>query len=130
MVTAYNAGAKYITLFDYPYNFTDNPYGAITDQHFEALQRFWDQIVTKAAPTSAHAQAALVLPKDYGFGMRRVDDKIWGFWSSDSLSQPIWNSTEKLLAQYGLGLEIVYDDPAFPVMGNYSKVYFWNQTVT
>ncbi len=130
MVTAYNAGAKYITLFDYPYNFTDNPYGAITDQHFEALQRFWNQIVTKAAPTSSHAQAALVLPNDYGFGMRRVADKIWGFWSSDSLSQPIWNSTEKLLAQYGLGLDIVYDDPAFPVMGNYSKVYFWNQTVT
>ncbi len=130
MVTAYNAGAKYITVFNYPYNLTGNPYGAMTDQHFLALQRFWDQVVTKTAPTSAHAQAALILPKDYGFGMRRVDDKIWGFWGPDRLSQPIWNSTQKLMNQFGVGLDIVYDDPAYPPMGNYSQLYFWNQTVT
>jgi hypothetical protein len=130
MVTAYNAGAKYITVFDYPYNLTDNPYGAMADQHFEALQRFWYQVVNKTAPTSTHAQAALVLPKDYGFGIRRVDDKIWGFWGPDSLSQPIWNNTQKLLTQFGLGLDIVYDDPAYPPMGNYSQLYFWNRKVT
>jgi hypothetical protein len=130
MVTAYDAGAKFITIFDYPYNASDNPYGVMTDQHFEALQQFWNIIVTKTAPTSAHAQATLVLPKDYGFGLRREDDKIWGFWGPDSLSQPIWNSTQKLLARYGLGLDIVYDDPAYPLMGNYSRVYLWNQTIT
>jgi hypothetical protein len=129
MVTAYNAGAKYIALFDYPYNVTGNNLGAMTDQHFEALERFWNQILTKTPPTSPHAQAALVLPKDYGFGMRRVDDKIWGFWSPDSLSQPIWNTSQRLLDQYGLGLDIVYDDPAYPLRSNYSQVYFWNQTM-
>jgi hypothetical protein len=130
MVTAYNAGAKYISVFDYPYNLTGNPYGVLTDQHFEALHRFWDQIAIKTAPTSAHAQAALVLPNDYGFGMRRADDKIWGFWGPDSLSQPIWNNTQKLLTRYGLGIDIVYDDAAYLPMGNYSRVYFWNQTIT
>jgi len=132
METAYNAGAKYILLFDYPYNDTNNPYGVLTDTngHFEALQDFWNQVVTKSTPTSAHAQATLVLPYDYGWGMRRVDDKIWGFWGPDDKSPLIWNNTQMLLNKYGLLLDIIYDDPAFPIKGNYSKVYYWNQTIT
>ena len=132
METAYNAGAKYILLFDYPYNDTNNPYGVLTDTngHFEALQDFWNQVVTKSTPTSAHAQATLVLPYDYGWGMRRVNDKIWGFWGPDDKSPLIWNNTQMLLNKYGLLLDIIYDDPAFPIKGNYSKVYYWNQTIT
>ena len=129
MVTAYNAGAKYITIFDYTK--TDgNPYGGMSDEHFQALQDFWTNVVTKSTPTTPHAQAALVLPKDYGFGMRSPDDKIWGFWGPDDKSPLIWENAQKLLGQYGLGLDIVYDDPAFPIQGNYSKVYYWNQTIT
>lgn len=132
MEMAYNAGAKYILLFDYPYNDTNNPYGVLTDTngHFEALQDFWNQVVTKSTPTSAHAQATLVLPYDYGWGMRRMDDKIWGFWGPDDKSPLIWNNTQMLLNKYGLLLDIIYDDPAFPIKGNYSKVYYWNQTIT
>jgi hypothetical protein len=132
METAYNAGAKYILLFDYPYNDTNNPYGVLTDTngHFEALQDFWNQVVTKSTPTSTHAQATLVLPYDYGWGMRRVNDKIWGFWGPDDKSPLIWNNTQMLLNKYGLLLDIIYDDPAFPIQGNYSKVYYWNQTIT
>ncbi|MCW3984525.1 MAG: hypothetical protein NWE96_11130 [Candidatus Bathyarchaeota archaeon] len=130
MVTAYNGGAKYITIFNYPYNNTENPYGTLTDEHFRALERFWKQIATKDPPTQAEAEAVLVLPKDYGFGMRRVDDKIWGFWGPDDKSALIWNNTQTLLARYGLGLDIVYDHPQYPLTkGNYSKVYFWNQTI-
>jgi len=130
MVTAYNAGAKYITIFDYPYNSTDNPYGVMEPEHFQALEKIWNQIVTKSAPSSPHAEAALVLPKDYGWGMRNPDDKIWGFWGPDDKSPLIWNNTQTLLNKYGLRLDIIYDDPAFPIEGNYSKVYYWNQTVT
>jgi hypothetical protein len=129
MVSSYNAGAKYITIFDYPYNFSDNSYGILTDDHFQALQKFWNQVVTKSTPNSAHAKAALVLPKDYGWGMRSVDDKIWGFWGPDDKSALIWNNTQTLLNKYGLGLDIIYEDPAFPIGGNYSKVYYWNQTI-
>jgi hypothetical protein len=129
MKTAYDAGAKYIVLFNYP-QIGDNPYGgAMTDEHFIALQNFWSQIVTKTTPNSAPAQAALVLPKDYGWGMRSVDDKIWGFWGSDDKSPLIWNNFQTLLNQYGSRLDVVYDDPAFPLQGNYSKVYYWNQTI-
>ena len=128
MVTSYNAGAEYITIFDYPYNSTDNPYGVMTDEHFQALEKFWNQVVTKSSPNSVQAQAALVLPKDYGWGMRSVDDKIWGFWGPDDKSPLIWNNTQTLLNKYGLRLDIIYDDPAFPLQGNYSKIYYWNQT--
>jgi hypothetical protein len=128
MVTSYNAGAKYITIFDYPYNSTDNRYGIMTDEHFQALEKFWSQVVTKSSPNSVHAEAALVLPKDYGWGMRSLGDKIWGFWGPDDKSPLIWNNTQALLNEYGLRLDIIYDDPAFPIQGNYSKVYYWNQT--
>jgi hypothetical protein len=130
MVTAYNSGAKYITIFNYPYNSTDNPYGVMEPEHFQALEKFWNQIVTKSAPSVPHAEAALVLPKDYGWGMRNPNDKIWGFWGTDDKSPLIWNNTQTLLNKYGLRLDIIYDDLAFPIEGNYSKVYYWNQTVT
>ncbi len=131
MVTSYNTGAKYIILFNYS-NVTkiDSYGGAMTDAHFQALQNFWNQVVTKTSPNSIHAEAAFVLPKDYGFGLRRVDDRIWGFWGPDNKSPIIWNATQILLSRYGLKLDIVYDDPAFPVAaGNYGKIYYWNQTI-
>lgn len=128
MLMAYNFGAKYITIFDYPYNSTDNPYGIMTDEHFQALKNFWNQVATKSSPNSAKAQAALVLPNNYGWGMRNPTDKIWGFWGSDDKSPLIWNNTQNLFNKYGLRLDIIYDDPAFPIQGNYSKVYYWNQT--
>ena len=81
MVTSYNAGAKYIIIFNYSNGTQIDPYGgAMTDAHFQALQNFWNNVVTKSQPNTVHAEAALVLPKDYGFGLRRVDDRIWGFW--------------------------------------------------
>ena len=64
----------------------DNPYGTMTDEHFQALQKFWNQIVTKSTPNLVHAEAALVLPKDYGWGMRSPTDRIWGFWGPDDKS--------------------------------------------
>ena len=60
-------------------------------------------------------EVAFVLPKDYGFGLRRVDDRIWGFWGPDDKSPIIWNNLNKLLGQYGSRLDLVYDDPAYPL---------------
>jgi hypothetical protein len=53
-----------------------------------------------------------------------------GIGTTDELTPKIWNGTHQLLIQYGLGLDIVYSDPHYPVEGNYSKVYWWNQTVS
>jgi hypothetical protein len=127
MRMAYEAGANYIVVFDYS-NVTGNQYGAMTDEHFQALQNFWDDVQTqKIVHGSQTALAAYVLPKNYGFGMRREDDKIW-LWGPDAQTAQIWNSSRQLLNQYGIRLDIVYDDPAYPLQGNYSKIYLWNQT--
>jgi len=99
------------------------------DEHFEALERFWNDAVSgEIRHNSVTADAVLVLPKDYGWGMRHLDDRIWGFWGPDEKSPIIWEQKNRLIAQYGYALDIIYEDPAFPVEGKYSKIYLWNST--
>ena len=130
MKTSYEAGAKYIVIFNYPTNPPGNPYGILTEEHFEALQEFWTYM--QQNPTDfgkIKAQAALVLPKNYAWGMRNPEDRIWGYWGPDENSPQIWNTTQTLLNQYGLTLDIVYDDPGFPTGDKYQNVYYWNNTI-
>jgi len=129
MVESYTAGADYITIFNYP-QLEGYSYGVMTEEHFEALERFWNGIVKnpKFAHGSTKAEAALVLPKNYAWGMRNPEDRIWGYWGPDEKSLAIWSLSRSLLTQYGLRLDILYDDPNFPVNNNYTKVYYWNQT--
>ena len=129
MKMAYTAGANYIVIFNYPQNDTSNPYGVMEDDHFLALQNFWEDIKNqKIKFGSSIGEVAFVLPENYGWGMRRPDDKIW-YWGPDDLSPQIWRASRQLLSQYGLSLDIVYVDPQFPLQGNYSRVYYWNQTL-
>jgi hypothetical protein len=129
MLVSYEAGADYIIIFDYPTNPPGNPYGILIDEHFEAMQKFWNYMQQKPEEYGkTTGQAALVLPENYGWGMRRIDDKIWGYWGPDDLSPQIWTLCHKLLAQYGLALDIVYGDPDFPLEGVYQEIYYWNYT--
>jgi hypothetical protein len=128
MMTSYQAGAKYIALFNYPYNVTD--YGALTSDHLNALQQFWRDITTKQTQVNATAEVALVLPENFGWGLRNPTDTIWGFWKTDPRTTQVATVTSKLLDQYGTGLDIIFEDPAYPISNmNYSKVYYWNQTL-
>jgi hypothetical protein len=129
MVDAYRAGAKYIVVFNYP-QLDGNAYGVMTDDHFEALEQFWNDVVnnSRVVRDSTAAEAALVLPRNYGWGMRNPEDHIWGFWGPDDKSTQVWTISRTLLDRYGLRLDIVYDDPNFPFEEQYSKVYYWNQT--
>ena len=129
MTDAYEAGADYVVIFNYP-KLEGNDYWVMTDEHFDALERFWNSITeTDNPPDFSEPEAALVLPRYYGSGMRRPDDTIWGFWGPDEKSLPIAKTMDKLLAQYGLSLDIVYDDPAYPVSKvNYKSIYYWNST--
>ena len=131
MQNAYAAGAKYIVIFNYP-TIDGNEYGVMTDAHFEALEKFWNDVVENPHVTqgSIEAEAVLVLPKNYGWGMRHPEDRIWGWWGPDEKSPQIWALSRELLSRYGLRLDIVYDDPAFPVEGKYSQTYYWNQTLS
>ncbi len=130
MLTAYQAGAKYAVIFNYPY-IEGNRYGAMRDEHFQALERLWNKITDVGAASAERfsgAEAVLVLPKNYGWGMRAPDDVIWGHWGPDDKSTRIWELSRRLLGQYNTSLDMVYEDFRFPVEGKYPRVYYWNQT--
>ena len=55
--------------------------------------------------------------------MRYLEDKIWGFWPADEKSLYIWKELNKLIQEYGLELDIIYDDPTFSYQEKYSKIY-------
>jgi len=127
---AYDAGAKYTVVFSYP---QIGRYGILTEEHFEALEKFWNY--THNNPHSHgidEAEAAYVLPKDYGFGFRRASDTIWGLWDADELSGKVWADVNKLIDQYGSRLDIVYDEPEFDsaLRKRYDELFFWNETVS
>ncbi|MEM3640362.1 MAG: hypothetical protein QXH37_00320 [Candidatus Bathyarchaeia archaeon] len=130
LVTAYKAGAKYIVVFNYP-RIDGNPYGILTEEHFKAMEDFWNLINSpKPSVEKVRGQVAYVLPKDYGWGMRGPDDKIWGIWPPDNRSPIIWENMNKLIEKYGLKLDIIYDDSRFNFKKKYAIIYFWNSTVS
>ena len=128
-LTAYEAGAKYVIVFNFPKNPETNPYGILKEEHFKAMRQFWTHLHHYPEEHGkTEGQVAFVLPKDYGWGMRRPDDLMWGLWPADDLSPVIWKNMNKPIEKYGLHLDIVYEDARFN-FEKYSKVYFWNTTV-
>jgi hypothetical protein len=130
LVTAYDAGAKYILVFNHPVYPEDNPYGALSEDHFAAMEQFWNYAKTARDLTETKREVALVLPKDYGWGMRWPTDRIWGIWGPDDSSPLIWQNVNALVDKYGLKLDIVYDGYGFDFAKDYSKVYLWNETIS
>jgi hypothetical protein len=131
MVTAYQAGTKYVLLFDYyPQDNKTDQYGTLTDEHFLAMQQFWSY--ANANPrdlTKTQAEVALVLPKDYGWGMRNINDNIWGIWPADDSSMLIWQNVNALADKYGLKLDIIYENNTNR-LDMYARVYLWNETIS
>jgi hypothetical protein len=126
MVLAFENGAKYISVFNYP---KINDYGILNEDHFQALERFWNKITTDTKYAPHEAETALVLPRNYGWGMRNPNDTIWGLWGPDEKSPQIWNITNVLLTRFAPNIDIVYDDARFSLGDNYSRIYYWNSTV-
>jgi hypothetical protein len=128
MRQAYENGAKYVVVFNY--SPSDNGTGLLQDSQFASIQKFWNDVVQNPKVTNnVTAQDALVLPNDYGWGIRNPTDNIWGLWQHDNSSQQVWKVMQASLSKYGSKLDIVYDDPAYPTAGLYPHVYFWNQTI-
>jgi hypothetical protein len=142
MLTAYHAGAKYVIVFNS--NFTPfdpnssnssqiqpDPSEILKEEHFLSMERFWTYMHTYPRDIfgRVNGQVAFVLPKDYGWGMRRPDDNIWGLWPADEKAPLIWENMNKLISQYGLKLDIIYNDPMFNYKEKYSKVFLWNATI-
>lgn len=128
LVLAYQSGAKYVVVLNYPKVST---YGILEEEHLEALKNFWHYINRNPRISDAtDSRVAYVLPKDYGYGFRGPDDKIWGLWEDDELSDQIWNDANALLEDYGFGLDIIYKDgEEHNSTVRYRKLIFWNGTI-
>lgn len=132
MVLAYLSGAKYVIVFNYAKE-KCTPYGTLNEGHLDAMKRFWDYIHTNPHRLGIYCpnctQTAYVLPKDYAWGFRGSEDKVWGLWV-DELSIKLGRDVDYLLHTHHLSLDIIYDDPEYyDNMRIYSKLYFWNGTV-
>jgi hypothetical protein len=125
LLLAYDNGAKYILVFD---SNEDHSEGILKDKHLLALQQFWQYTQNNPRKSSpVGSRVAFVLPNGFGYGFRGPDDKIWGLWQADALTQNISVSVGSLLGEYGTKLDIIYDDGLLP--GNtygYSKLIYWN----
>ncbi len=67
------------------------------------------------------------MPKDYAYGFRGPEDKIWGLWEADSFSYQLSANVQKLLEQYGSKLDIIYDDGLTPENTRaYSQLIYWS----
>jgi hypothetical protein len=129
MVLAYDNGAKYILVFNYPYN-SSSTYGILGEEHFDALAKFWNHKNSNPQPNdSSSSRVAYVLPNDYGYGFRGPNDTIWGVWPADSVTYKIIQNVFSSFQQYGTNLDIVYNSQFF--VNNefrYNKFLFWNET--
>lgn len=128
MCSAYRNGAKYIAIFNYAPNM-QGPYGILQQEHFDALQRFWNDMKNGSIQYgSVKADTAFVLPHGYGSGLRNQGDIVWGLWAATERDQQIWSNLQTALATHGEKLDIIYEDSAYPFAGRYSQVIYWNQT--
>ncbi len=125
LVYAYDNGAKYILVFDYDKN---THRGILQPEHFEAMKQFWQYIKNHPNSSTQGRRSAYVLPRDYGFGFRGPNDKIWGIWEADRLSRTIWNDVNVLTMQYSSMLDVIYEDSLNYKSVNYENLIFWNGT--
>ncbi|MCL2643086.1 MAG: hypothetical protein FWD52_06215 [Candidatus Bathyarchaeota archaeon] len=127
MKISYETGAGYVIIF----NYSEDPANPNTfqEEHFQALERFWNEVVQNPKIThgSIKAEAALVLPQNYGWGTRNLDEHIWGIWKPDNTTQIVHNQIQNKIDKHGLKLDIVFEDPNHPVTGKYPHIYYWNQ---
>jgi hypothetical protein len=125
---AYEDGAEYGVVFNYAPN-SNNMSGLLQDEQFNAIQRFWTDVVQNPKVTNnVKGQDALVLPSDYGSSLRSPTDSVWGIWQPDS-SHQVWNAVQTSLAKYGSKLDIVYNNPNFSTAGKYQRIIYWSQTI-
>ena len=125
LVLAYENGAKYVLVFDSNKEYTQ---GILKEEHLEALKQFWHY--TKENPrilTPVNERVAYVLPKDFAYGFRGPNDKIWGLWEADDLSLRISTDLGGVLEEYETNLDIIYDD-GIEFDNLYRKIIFWNET--
>jgi parallel beta-helix repeat protein len=139
LVLSFDAGAKYALVFNFAETerYPKEPiypteYGILHEEHFDALQRFWDYMHSNPQKhESLKAEVALVLPKVFGMGFRSSTERIWGLFESDRWSERLFSDVQAYVNQYGSRLDIVYDDTAFneAAKSTYEQVIYWTSNI-
>jgi hypothetical protein len=125
LVLAYENGAKYVLVFDSDENYTQS---ILSLEHLDALERFWQYIKDNPRPVNLlDGRVAFVLPKDWAYGFRGPNDKIWGLWEKDELALAISEDLGVLLDEYGSKLDVIYND-GLKLDSTYNQYFFWNGT--
>ena len=106
-------------------------YGTLTPEDLNTLQKFWTDIYTNPGQFGSNpADAAYVVPNNFGFGFRSEGDTIWGLFpaASDSYTAKIWGDTQFLMMKYPDQLNIIYDNQTIikPTLKAYTKVFYYN----
>jgi hypothetical protein len=128
LMLAYENGAKYIIVFDTNEDYT---HGVLGNEQLLSLSVFWHYVQNNPRNSFLVSdRVAYVLPKDYAYGFRGPNDKIWGFWEADAFSDQLCQKLGSLIEEYGFRLDVIYDD-GLENNGTYgySKLIFWNGTV-
>ncbi len=129
MILAYQTGANYITVFNYP---VTGPYGLLTEEHFNAIKDFKNFVTNNPRNKTSNTQKiAYVLPENYGWGMRNPTDKIWGVWEIDNQSPIIWSNLNNIIEKYGYDFDIVIDSYWNRLFAkqHYNTLIWWNGTI-
>jgi hypothetical protein len=125
LVLAYNNGAKYAVVLDYPEVATAK-YGLLNQEHLSALKQFWNYTSTYG-PTSKTAETAYVLPQDFGFGFRSSSDTIWGLWSADATATRVYGDVNMLIQLKGADFDVLYNNSTLvkDSKGHYTELIYW-----
>ena len=127
LVLAYDNDAKYIVVFNSNEDYTGSILG---QEHLYALKQFWQYTQQNSRKASSvNDRTAYVLPKDYAYGFRGPEDKIWGLWAADALSGPISSELGGMLLEYDSKLDIIYEDElGLGGTKEYKSFVYWNKT--
>ncbi|MGA2680814.1 MAG: NosD domain-containing protein [Candidatus Bathyarchaeia archaeon] len=127
IVLAYDSGASYVAIYDSTQNYLNT---TLNPQYRTKLQEFWSYMHQNPNNYgSLKADAAVVLPQDYGIGFRNIDDSIWQNHTATHWSRQLYTDITNLVAKYKGRLDIVYSDPQFRslIQSEYSKSLYWPQ---
>ena len=125
MVLAYNSGANYVAVYDSSQDYANS---TLTQDHFKALENFWSYVQHNPSKHGdIKADKVVVLPQEYGFGLRSPNDSVWQYHQVDSWTQKMYKDVTNLINQYNSSIDIVYSDQEFTnlIQSKYNKILYW-----
>ncbi|MGO8807199.1 MAG: hypothetical protein ACLQO7_11480 [Candidatus Bathyarchaeia archaeon] len=76
--------------------------GLLQASQFAAMQKFWTLVVENPQETNnVKVQNVLVLPENFGGGLRSQSDGKWGIWQANGTSRQVWSTLQSTLHKYG-----------------------------